>query len=56
MKLMRIVKIRVNLMKSHYFCGALISVTLIKCNVNFRALNFQYFTRNFETCPDILDT
>ena len=38
------------------FVLALISATLIKCSVNFRTLNFQYFNPNFGTCPDILDT
>ena len=48
MKLTRIVKIRVNLSR--------IDFRDVKCNVNFRAPNFQYFNPNFGTCPDILVT
>ena len=44
MKLMRIVKIRVNLSRVNFV------------SVNFRALEFQYFKPNFGTWPDILDT
>ena len=56
MKLTRIVKIRLIKYKSRKFCWALISATLIKCSVNFRAFSFQYFNLNFGTCLDILDT
>ena len=55
MKLTRIVKLRVNLSRVN-FVRVLISETLTKCSVNFRALNFQYFNPNFGTCPDILDS
>ena len=41
--------------KVPYYRKLTLQFALILLNVNFRALNFQYFNSNFGTCLDILD-